>query len=101
MAEAVEKQTSSKTLCEKEDDYDPELDFSSDKFNPLKALSTPGLRPPISGAITHDNLAKFESVVLKGNSGEKSKKKKCVSELKEANYERKWLPHQCKYEFGV
>ncbi|KAF5272903.1 hypothetical protein FQA39_LY07669 [Lamprigera yunnana] len=74
--------------------YDPTLDFYSDKFNPLKALVTPGVTPPIVNAKTHDNLSKYEQAykdpkrqeVINAGSSK-------TQELVEVP-ERRWLPHQ-------
>ena len=76
-------------------DYDPTLDFFSDQFDPFKALSTPGLRPPVPRTQVYDNLAMYESVQKRKSepttsAGDKRKKEKVVTSIV-----RKWLPHQC------
>lgn len=75
--------------------YDPELDFFSEHFNPLKALSIPGLVPPVPDAYTHDNLAMYESKSKRKETGDKCDKK-ILKETKGETFERKWLPHQRK-----
>lgn len=45
---------------------DESLDPTSEKFDPLKALYSQKARIPAPEAAVYDNLAKFESVVLKG-----------------------------------
>lgn len=76
-------------------DYDPELDFFSDKFDPLKALNTPGLKPPVANAGLYDNLSKYESEVMKNITVARKKEK--VATATEPEFERKFLAHQCKY----
>ncbi|XP_019872069.1 U7 snRNA-associated Sm-like protein LSm11 [Aethina tumida] len=38
----------------------PRLDFFSDKFDPLLALKTAGLKPPVPKAKCHDNMSKLK-----------------------------------------
>lgn len=59
---------------------DPELDVTSDKFNPLKALTSPNFVLPVKKAKVFDNVAVFESFWRRSLSGETSTgKKKCKS----------------------
>lgn len=45
---------------------DPELDFRSERFNPLKALYSPDTPATIKNIKVYNNLAQFESFVMKG-----------------------------------
>ncbi|KRT82194.1 hypothetical protein AMK59_3203, partial [Oryctes borbonicus] len=75
--------------------YDPALDFFSDKFDPLKALNTPGLQPPVVAARTFDNLSLYESKQKSADSnGGKTKRQEKAKETEPAMPERRWLPHQ-------
>ncbi|GJQ74592.1 hypothetical protein Trydic_g21452 [Trypoxylus dichotomus] len=78
--------------------YDPTLDFFSDKFDPLKALSTPGLRPPVLGARAFDNLSVYESAHKQKSADSDGGKTKQQGTAKQAAaavpFERRWLPHQ-------
>lgn len=75
--------------------YDPELDFFSASFNPIKALSTPGLEPPIKSAKTLDNIAKYETAYLKPTIVQKKKDQGASTSASNAPIARKFLPHQC------
>lgn len=44
---------------------DPELDFRSERFNPLKALYSPDTPVTIKNVKVYNNLAQFESIVMK------------------------------------
>lgn len=44
---------------------DPELDFRSERFNPLKALYSPDTPVTIKNVKLYNNLAQFESIVMK------------------------------------
>lgn len=88
----------------KPDDYDSRLDFLSDKFDPLFALNTPGLKPPIANAKTYDNVAKYTSVY----NNQAAKPKAAIKPGSEpvgkedaatgsSRAERRWLPHQCEF----
>ncbi len=41
----------------------PSLDFRSVFFNPLRALYTPGLQPPVPNAAPMDNISKFRRLL--------------------------------------
>lgn len=57
---------------------DPELDVTSDKFNPLKALTSAEFVLPVKKAKVFDNVAVFESFWKRSLSGETSTgKKRC------------------------
>lgn len=43
---------------------DPELDFRSERFNPLKALYSPDTPATIKNVKLYDNLAQFESFTM-------------------------------------
>lgn len=45
---------------------DPELDFRSERFNPLKALYSPDTPTTITNVKVYNNLAQYESFVMKG-----------------------------------
>ncbi|XP_022920616.2 U7 snRNA-associated Sm-like protein LSm11 [Onthophagus taurus] len=102
MAESDCVGVNSSEKCDKNSsDYDASLDFFSEKFDPLKALNTPGLKPPIPGAKIYDNVAKYESVVCKQIKTADRKKCKQTGDQGDKNViagnglnERKWLPHQ-------
>lgn len=55
---------------------DPELDIRSDKFNPLKALTSSDFVVPVKNAKIYDNVAQFESAWKRIASGEKPEVKK-------------------------
>lgn len=44
---------------------DPELDFRSERFNPLKALYSPDTPATIKNVKLYNNLSQFESIVMK------------------------------------
>lgn len=74
--------------------YDPELDFFSDKFDPLKALMTPGVKVPVPEAGTYDNVSKYESAVH-GVAAHGTKQTKALQARAEGTMsERNFLPHQ-------
>lgn len=62
MASDVNKCDSENVNKENREGYDPELDFFSSNFDPLKALETEGIQAPIPDAKMYDNIAKYESV---------------------------------------
>lgn len=72
-------------------DYDPELDFFSDKFDALKALNTRGLKPPVLNAGIYDNISKYESE-MRGKTAPAPK----TAEPTTKTFERRFLPHQSK-----
>lgn len=82
--------------------YDSALDFYSDKFDPLKALYTPDLKPPVVDARLYDNLSLYESARKQtsadadGGKTKSQQKSKQSKQSDEAPFERNWLPHQCK-----
>lgn len=48
---------------------DPELDIRSERFNPLKALYSKDIQIP-ENSTQYDNIAQFESVVIKKKSND-------------------------------
>lgn len=76
--------------------YDPTLDFFSEKFDPLKALRTPGIVPPDINAKTYDNLAKYECAYLQPNNQQVNRAGNSKIKVQEDS-KRRWLPHQCEY----
>lgn len=85
----------------KQNDYDPRLDFFSDRFDPVLALNTPGVVPPRTDAKTHDNLSAYERAWNKQQQqpiASQSATKTVKNNEGGAVFERKWLPHQCKSE---
>lgn len=86
------------------EDYDPELDFYSDTFNPLKALKSVEVRLPAPEARPFDNLAKYESVYLKERAGNERIQNRQLKDAKDKDEEeagpsnmypgRRFLPHQ-------
>lgn len=87
----------------KQSDYDPRLDFFSDRFDPVLALNTPGVEPPRIDAKTHDNLSAYERAWNKQQQ-QQPKTSQSAAETKKVKsnegggvFERKWLPHQCKF----
>lgn len=91
MADASDTRAEAKEEKSEEAHYDPRLDFFSDHFDPLLALTTPGIVPPVANANEHDNLQAYENVWVKGTV---AVPKKTVESA--AVGERRWLPHQCK-----
>lgn len=57
--------------------FDPELDVKSDKFNPLKALTSSDFVLPVEKAKIFDNVAVFESYWKRTLSGESKQPAKC------------------------
>lgn len=80
----------------KKEDYDPRLDFFSEHFDPLLALTTPGVVPPVPGAKVFDNLARYESNQNKPQGAQNVAPKLKPSTSAGTSYDRRWLPHQCK-----
>lgn len=81
-------------------DYDPRLDFFSDRFDPLLALTTPGVVPPDTTAPVYDNLDKYQSVQKsQGSSSKQQRVAPASTSSGIQKFERNWLPHQCKYMF--
>ncbi|KAK5650961.1 hypothetical protein RI129_001990 [Pyrocoelia pectoralis] len=74
-------------------DYDPTLDFFSEHFDPLKALITPGVKPPIIDAKAYDNTSQFYQFYLNPNK-QIVKAGSSKSQEKQNEIERRWLPHQ-------
>ncbi|KAB0802092.1 hypothetical protein PPYR_04278 [Photinus pyralis] len=74
-------------------DYDPSLDFFSEKFDPLKAILTPGVSPPIVDAKVYDNTSQFYQFYLNPNK-QIVKAGSSKSQERHTEPERKWLPHQ-------
>lgn len=74
---------------------DPELDFFSENFNPLKALRAANLKVPVK-ARAYDNLSKYDSVHNKGLPlvSERKDKKDVEPEV----VERRWLEHQREFD---
>lgn len=96
MAMDESKTVSVTSNIQQAEDYDPSLDFSSELFDPLKALRTPGLIPPISDAKPYDNIAKYKTVYSDKSQTITVKAGTSKSEPTET-YQRKWLPHQRKF----
>lgn len=93
MAATASNQHKSDTNVSNKSDYDPELDFCSDKFDPLKALNTPGLKPPVQNAGAYDNLSKYETASTgKRTHAPKVKENAAPS----TEFKRNFLPHQSK-----
>lgn len=59
MDESYEPAFDSETLI------DPELDVRSERFNPLKALYSPDTPVPLKDVKIYDNVAQFESIVMR------------------------------------
>lgn len=57
---------------------DPELDIKSEKFNPLKALTSPDFVLPVEKAKIFDNVAAFEYHWKKTLSGESKQPIQCT-----------------------
>lgn len=95
MADQEKGNASENSKSDKNEVYDPRLDFFSDKFDPLLALNMPNLKAPDETAKKFDNLAILESALKNENNPQRrqqSSKKKLPVEVE---VKRKWLPHQC------
>lgn len=80
-------------------DYNPRLDFFSEHFDPLLALTTPGVLPPQVNAPVYDNLDKYQSVQNSQDSSSRRRMEASAAAPRETEtFERKWLPHQSKYK---
>lgn len=96
MADASDARETTEGETSKQKEYDPRLDFFSDRFDPLLALNTPGVVPPVSDVTEHDNLSKYETAWYKQTDSGQTKSAKNVE--RGEVFERKWLPHQCKFK---
>lgn len=100
MADASDARATAETSKQRE--YDARLDFFSDRFDPLLALNTPGVEPPRTDAKVHDNLCAYEHAWNKQKqtteSARETTKRVKTIEGGGQTFERKWLPHQCKFE---
>ncbi|XP_018579212.1 U7 snRNA-associated Sm-like protein LSm11 [Anoplophora glabripennis] len=94
MADQEHENASESSKSDKSEDYDPRLDFFSDRFDPLLALAKRNLKAPDISAKKYDNLAFYESAANKEKNpqqGQQSSKKKQAMDVE---VRRKWLPHQ-------
>ncbi|XP_023717077.1 U7 snRNA-associated Sm-like protein LSm11 [Cryptotermes secundus] len=81
-------------MADGKEEEDEALDFTSPKFNPLKALYSKNVRLPIENAPVFDNIHKYHSSL---NPREKKKKVDKDSEPGPSSEEqpvRRFLPHQ-------
>lgn len=78
-------------------EQDPSLDFFSEEFDPLKALRTPGVVPPVINATTYDNISKYERVRIYNANIQQVSVAGTSKSVPTETIERRWLPHQCKF----
>ncbi|KAF5300130.1 hypothetical protein FQR65_LT09221 [Abscondita terminalis] len=79
---------------DKNKQYDPTLDFYSEHFDPLKALNTPGVTPPIIDAKVYDNLSKYEQAYKNPSRQEVINAGSSKQQDVQTVPQRRWLPHQ-------
>ncbi|XP_057665701.1 U7 snRNA-associated Sm-like protein LSm11 [Diorhabda carinulata] len=92
MANSVNSGDNSEEIPENRE-YNPQLDFFSNKFDPLLALSTRNIKLPGLKVKKYDNLAAYTSAIDKEkNPGNYTKKK--VVEQESVIIERRWKEHQ-------
>lgn len=96
MASSDVRSVKSERNTTKKEGYDPRLDFFSEHFDPLLALTTPGVLPPVPNARVFDNLAKYESNQNKPKETQNVAPKLKPSTSAGTSYDRGWLPHQRK-----
>lgn len=96
MAATTSSASKLQTKSSEKRDYDSELDFFSENFDPLKALNTPGLKPPVPNAGAYDNLNKYESDVIKHTAHTAHAHKEKEELTRSGDFKRKFLPHQSK-----
>ncbi|XP_044757172.1 U7 snRNA-associated Sm-like protein LSm11 [Coccinella septempunctata] len=82
-----------------DENYDPRLDFFSEKFDPLYALSKEKNQVPVYSVKCYDNLSAYQRAQQKKNDPEPAQKKnvKAGSSKGPDNVqtsERRFLPHQ-------
>ncbi|XP_028128186.1 U7 snRNA-associated Sm-like protein LSm11 [Diabrotica virgifera virgifera] len=87
-------ETSTDEENSKKEPYNPQLDFSSDQFNPLLALNTPNLSIPCTSAKRYDNLSAYESAINKANNPEQYAKKSEKIKQDTETIVRRWKEHQ-------
>ncbi|KAK4883238.1 hypothetical protein RN001_006557 [Aquatica leii] len=80
-------------IDEKHKKYDPTLDFYSENFDPLKALTTPGVTPPVINAKIFDNLSKYDQFYKDPSRQEIINAGGLNKEVQQLP-ERRWLSHQ-------
>lgn len=68
----------------------PELNFFSDTFNPLLALSVSKLKVPDENAKVYDNIASYKSAT----DNLRTIRPKKVKDVPPAEIIRRWLPEQ-------
>lgn len=95
MADQGKKNEGESSKSDKSEDYDPRLDFFSDKFDPLLALNTPNLKVPDETAKKYDNLAILEAALKNENDPQQGQRTSKKTQTVEVEVKRKWLPHQC------
>ncbi|XP_018320810.1 U7 snRNA-associated Sm-like protein LSm11 [Agrilus planipennis] len=74
--------------------YDPNLDFYSDQFDPLKALHTSNIVPPVPDAKTYDNIFAYKRAYSAEKDQRPRKHVTAESEAGKSEFKRNWLPHQ-------
>lgn len=93
MADSQSTSVKSEDKSRAQREYDPRLDFFSEHFDPLLALITPGVVPPVPNAKVYDNLCKYESI---RGAAASSRRQVAPKTNEREGTKRNWLPHQCK-----
>ncbi|KAL3278175.1 hypothetical protein HHI36_013516 [Cryptolaemus montrouzieri] len=94
------KRTQSESISKK--DIDERLDFYSDKFDPVYALTVEKINLPMPTAMTHDNLSAYQSAQKPKPSASTAHPRKLEAERTKTEGEnsgletgkRRFLPHQ-------
>lgn len=97
----MSKDDSKEKLCDSEqddpkskEDYDPRLDFHSEKFDPLFALSKEKSKVTTYSAKCYDNLSAYESAQKPKPAQKEPKAGSSKTSQKTEESERRFLPHQ-------